>query len=78
MHTTELRSRLATALEPERELRRIIENRAGAGESRSVLYSDLEQLLFSIRNNPDARLSEDMVLDVMDALEGWCHPTAAI
>jgi hypothetical protein len=32
-----------------------------------------------LRSRPDGRESdEDAVLDVMDALLGWCHPSAEL
>jgi hypothetical protein len=78
MNANELVSRVAVAADPVRELRRLVEKQAKDGASREDIYSLLERLLFDLRANPNPRLDEDAVLDVMDALEGWCHPTAKI
>jgi hypothetical protein len=78
MKLTELRSRIALAPDPGQELRRVVERLAHEGSSRDVLYAQLEELLFDVRTDPNQGLDEDIVLDVMDALEGWCHPAAKI
>jgi hypothetical protein len=52
---------------------------ARAGNSKTAIYGLLENALEQLRMAPHFRDGdEDAVLDVMDALGGWCHPGAAL
>ena len=49
------------------------------GHTKADLYDLLEKLLIQVRTRTDYRESdEDAILDVMDALTGWCHPDAEL
>ena len=49
------------------------------GYSKDDLYELLEKFIVHLRSRDDFRESdEDLVLDVMDALTGWCHPDAKL
>lgn len=73
---------LANALrssEPVPALRGLVEEMAQQGSSKSEIYELLEKFLVQLRTQPDPRVAdEEAVLDVMDALSGWCHPDAAL
>lgn len=63
--------------EPARALRSLVLELAAGGHSKSEIYESLEKLLLRCRagdHNHGNR--EEVVLDVMDALAGWCHPDA--
>ena len=65
--------------EPVPALRLLVEDLARAGNSKTAIYGLLENALVQLRRAPHFRDGdEDAVLDVMDALGGWCHPGAAL
>jgi hypothetical protein len=72
--------RMATALrspEPVPALRGMVQDLAREGTTRTEIYDMLEKFLVQRRSQPDfAEREEEAVLDVMDALTGWCHPSA--
>lgn len=49
----------------------------GAGRPRAVLLRDLEQLRDQLRRK-HREADEDVVLDVMDFVSGWCSPHARL
>jgi hypothetical protein len=52
---------------------------AAEGSQQPELYALLEKLLLDSRAREDHLESgEDVILDVMDALAGWCHPEARL
>jgi hypothetical protein len=74
--------RLETALhsaDPVPALRAEVEGLARQGANRTEIYETLEKLLLRLRSRPafDER-EEEALLDVMDALTGWCHPSAEL
>jgi hypothetical protein len=74
--------RLASALqspEPARTLRLAVVDLSRNGYTKEQIYGFLERLVLDLRARDDYRESaEDTVLDVMDALTGWCHPEARL
>jgi hypothetical protein len=74
--------RLQTALraaQPGPALRLVVEDLARTGSSKTAIYEMLEHFLVQRRTHADFRESdEETVLDVLDALTGWCHPSAAL
>jgi hypothetical protein len=74
--------RLASALqssEPARTLRRAVVDLSREGYAKEQIYDCLERLLLDLRTRENyLESAEDVVLDVMDALTGWCHPEARL
>ena len=74
--------RFETALrssDPGQGLRAVVQDLAREGLAKPQIYEMLETLLLQLRMQPDYRESdEEIVLDVMDALNGWCHPSAEV
>ena len=65
--------------EPAAALRSVVLDLGHQGHTRKELYELLEQVLARLRERKDFLESEeDAVLDVMDALTGWCHPSAEL
>lgn len=66
--------------EPARALRSVVLELADEGGEKSEIYARLEKLLVDRRRcrEDHSESEEDAVLDVMDALAGWCHPTAQL
>jgi hypothetical protein len=74
--------RLANALqspEPARTLRLAVVDLARDGYTKEQIYDFLERLVLDLRTRENyLESAEDVVLDVMDALTGWCHPEAQL
>ena len=74
--------RLESALrspDPGRSLRSLVLELSQEGHTKADIYELLEKLVVQVRARADYRESdEDVVLDVMDALTGWCHPDAQL
>jgi hypothetical protein len=74
--------RLQTALQstdPAPSLRAAIHELFRKGVTKAQVYDLLEELLLKAREKPDGLASqEDLLLDTMDALTGWCHPDAQL
>jgi hypothetical protein len=65
--------------EPVPALRGLVQDLAREGSSKTEIYGLLEKALAQVRARPVFRESdEDAVLDVMDALTGWCHTSAEL
>jgi hypothetical protein len=65
--------------EPGAGLRAAITQLAAEGWKKDQLYQALEEYILCLRASKDRSSSEeDVVLDAMDALEGWCHPNAQL
>jgi hypothetical protein len=65
--------------EPVPALRALVEDLGREGNTRTEIYGMLEKFLVQLRTQPDfAEGDEEAVLDVMDALAGWCHPSAEL
>jgi hypothetical protein len=77
--THEERCELALqAKEPERALRALILDLTKEGRGEAELYGLLEGTLARLRARGGGEDREDAVLNVMDALTGWCHPGARL
>jgi hypothetical protein len=48
------------------------------GRSQSEISDVLNDLLLEIREKRDDSASEEVVLDTLDAVAGWCHPSARL
>jgi hypothetical protein len=70
----------ANALRADRpgdQLRIAAQSRLDAGESAEQVRHDLERFLLAMRQLPEYREDdENLILDTLDALTGWCHPAA--
>jgi hypothetical protein len=62
-----------TSEQPLLRLRAEVQSLLAEGYEREVLLSQLESFRDYLRDSDDES-SEDIVLDVMDFLTGWCHP----
>jgi hypothetical protein len=64
---------------PGRTLRTLVQDLAREGIAKGQIYDLLEKLVLRLRTQPDYReTEEEAILDVMDALDGWCHPSAQL
>ena len=74
--------RFETALhahDPGAALRTAVLELAAEGIAKPDLYSRLENFLLERRLREEhSESDEDALLDVLDALSGWCHPTAQL
>jgi hypothetical protein len=74
--------RFETALrsaKPVPALRVLVQDLAREGSTKTEIYGLLEKFLAQLRARPDFRdADEEVVLDVMDALTGSCHPSAEL
>lgn len=74
--------RLETALrsvEPVQALRVLVRDLAREGSTKTEIHELLEKFLVQRRAQHDFHdRHEDALLDVLDALTGWCHPSAEL
>jgi len=74
--------RLETAFrstDPVRALLGLVQELAREGTSKTEISELLTKYVDQIRTRPDFKDGEeDAVLDVLDALTGWCHPSAEL
>ncbi len=64
------------APDPRNALRLLVQEFAKEGRTKTETYSLFEKCLLELRARPNSQESdEDPILDVMDALSGWCHPS---
>jgi hypothetical protein len=61
--------------EPAQVLRSLVLELAMERHTKAQILELLEQLR-ACKDNSEA--DEEIVLDIMDAVPGWCHPTAAL
>lgn len=71
---TELQNAVARSAD-ENVLRDICTTRLNKGESSESLLDEFEEIRRTLQLNEDY---EDKLLDVMDALSGWCSPSHAL
>lgn len=64
--------------EPERALRALVLDFAKEGRSKADIYTSLESVLARLRASKASEEQEDALLNVMDALAGWRHPSARL
>lgn len=74
--------RFETALhahDPGAALRVVVLELAAEGTAKPELYGRLEKFLLERRLREEhSESDEESLLDVLDALSGWCHPTAQL
>jgi hypothetical protein len=64
---------------PAHSLRSVVTSLSQDGLTQASIYAALEELLLELRQGEQPSDSqEELVLDVMDALSGWCHPSASL
>jgi len=75
-------TRFAEALrspDPVKSLRGVVLELAREGESKAAIYERLLAFVPLRRTQDDYRdADEDILMDVMDALTGWSHPSAEL
>jgi hypothetical protein len=63
--------------EADKALSALVHQLAAAGQDKAAIIALLENFLVQHRTRPDYRESqEDILLGILDALTGWCHPSA--
>jgi hypothetical protein len=63
--------------EPGRAMRSLVTELAAEGQGKDEIYAACERVALRLRE-AGREADEELVLDVMDALEGWCHPDARL
>jgi hypothetical protein len=63
--------------EPLRHMRETAKRRLAAGSQRVELQEELEELRLELRRE-GREADEDVVLEALDMLTGWCSPHTAI
>ena len=65
------------SMDPPEALRSAVLTMAAEGQSKDQIYEALGQFLGQVRAQNEGRESEreEIILGVMDALTGWCHPS---
>jgi hypothetical protein len=63
--------------DPLRALRAIVQKQVEAGNDRTTLLAELERYRAVLRAEGRDQ-DEDLILEVMDFLVGWCHPDMRI
>jgi hypothetical protein len=77
MNTDLLKSAMRSP-NPAEALRAAVARLAREGYTKPEVYQALESLLVELRAGQPSETEEDIVLDVMDAVSGWCHPGAQL
>ncbi len=67
-----------TATNPAGALRAAVIELRRAGHTQSELSDWLNELLAVVRQGDLPAAAEDPILDTLDAVVGWCHPTARL
>ncbi len=64
---------------PAGALRDLAGELAAEGHGKAEIYEAFGRFLVHLREQPAAQArDEETLLDVMDALSGWCHPAAQL
>jgi hypothetical protein len=67
------------ASQPASALRVLVKELAGEGRGKADIVGALEAFVVHERQHPEfAEAQEDIVLDVLDGLQGSCHPAARL
>jgi hypothetical protein len=67
------------AAQPAQALRSLVEQLSQEGKSKQDIYDALARQLLLVRASAgDQGAEEEMLLEVMDALSGWCNPSAQL
>ena len=65
--------------DPVPALRALVQDLGRAGLTKPQIYEMLETFRVQMRRQADYReADEEILLDIMDALNGWCHPSAEL
>jgi hypothetical protein len=67
-----------SAPNPGTAMRSLVLDLAKQGHSRAAICDALEKLVLSLREHAGNEAAEDVVLDTLDALTGFCHPSARL
>jgi hypothetical protein len=60
---------------PAKAIKSFVEELSSEGVSKDEIYGLFEKFLLNLRREEDfEEEDEDLVLDLMDALTGWCSP----
>jgi hypothetical protein len=59
-------------------LRRLALELFSQGQSKAEVYAEFERFLVHLRKTCAPPEQEETMLDVMDALDGWCHADARL
>jgi hypothetical protein len=82
MMTMTIEERVYSALrssQPATALRALVGDLSGEGRGKAEIIELFENLVVQQRGRTDSREEyEDAILDVLDALRGWCHPAAEL
>ena len=60
--------------DPIGQLRELLRGLLAAGHDRDALYAEMQRYVVAELRTADREADEDIVLDVMDCLVGWCAP----
>ena len=63
---------------PGSALRWLVLDLAKQGHTKAAICDALGALVLSLRERPGNEVAEELVLDVLDALTGFCHPDARL
>ena len=67
------------SVDPGQALRGFVLQLAAEGHAKAEIVESLERLLLWLKDlDTRSETGEDAVLDVLDALSGWCHPGAQL
>jgi hypothetical protein len=66
------------APDPARAIREAVIELRDAGRTKDEVSAWLNDLLVSVRREQSEPTSEDAILNTLDAVEGWCHPSARL
>lgn len=72
-----LRTAVASA-DPLGSLRRAVVELRESGHSRADVSDWLNELLLTVRRAEPDSAGEEAILATLDAVEGWCHPSARL
>jgi hypothetical protein len=67
-----------SAPNPAVAMRSLVLDIAKQGYSKEAICDALEKLVLSLRENPGDDAAVELVLDTLDALTGFCHPSARL
>jgi hypothetical protein len=80
--TMTVEERVRSALrstQPAQALRALVNDLADEGQAKPQIVELIENFLGQQRMQADFRdVDEDALLDVLDALNGWCHPKSEL
>ena len=68
----------AGAADPAAALRLAVQNLQAARHTRAEVSGWLNELLLQVRAEAPESAAEDAILGTLDAVEGWCHPSARL